>query len=222
MPNGPAMRMLLIATMFFGCTTLAAAQTPAAIVESVKGHVTGAEFMDYVTAGQVIKLGTDGAIVLAYLSSCVRETISGGVVVVGADESKVSLADVTREKILCDGARTQVTNAAAQGGGMAFRNPQHQPAPTVQLTIYGLSPLFEVTEPGTLVVERIDKPGERYETKLSTGSLTKAKFHDLAAANTQLKRGGIYAATLGSHKIVFKVDELAEDSGPLLGRLVRL
>ena len=42
---------------FVGFAGLAAAQAPVAVVEDVQGKVTGAEFMDYVAPGQVIKLG---------------------------------------------------------------------------------------------------------------------------------------------------------------------
>jgi hypothetical protein len=62
----------------------AAAESPVAVVEEVHGKVTGAEFMDYVTPKSVIKIGAGGSIVLSYLKSCRRETISGvGTVIVG-------------------------------------------------------------------------------------------------------------------------------------------
>jgi hypothetical protein len=217
------MRVLALSlTVLLGSTALAPAQMPSAIVESVKGQVAGAEFMDYVTPGQVIKLGANGTIVLAYLASCLRETIIGGVVIVGADESRVSLGDISREKPVCDTAQVKVSDSATSGG-MAFRNsPRRREIVVPQLTIYALSPVIEVTEHGKLLIERVDKPGERYEAMLSKGSLVKERFHDLAAVSTQLKAGGVYAVTLGSRKTVFKVDQLAAPAGPLLGRLVRL
>lgn len=214
------MRVLaLSATALLIWTSATAAQVPTAIVESVKGPVVGAEFMDYVTPGQVIKLGASGSIVVAYLSNCLRETITGGVVIVGQDESRVSLADISREKTMCDQAQPRVP-ANTSGGGMAFRNTRKS-APEGQL-IYSQSPVIEVEEYGQLVIERLDRPGERYEAKLSKESLIKAKFHDLAAANARLKAGGLYVARLGSRKAVFRIDQLAEQGGPLLGRLVRL
>jgi hypothetical protein len=205
-----------------GWTTLAAAQVPSAIVESVDGKVTGVEFLDYVTPGQVIKLGATGTIVLAYLATCVRETITGGVVVVGTDESKASLASINRERVACDTAQPKMIEAATVSGGMAFRNQPRKSEAPPERTIYSLSPLIDVIEPGKLIIERIDRPGERYEATLSADSLVKKRFHDLAAGNTQLKRGGVYAATLGSRKVVFRIDQLAEPTGPLLGRLLRL
>jgi len=213
--------LALASVACLGGAMVALAQTPVAIVESVDGPVSGAEQMEYLAPGQVIKLGASGRIVLAYLSSCMRETITGGVVIVGSDESRTSLADIKSEKILCNTGQAQLAKGTGSGGGMAFRNKQHDEA-TWSVMVYALSPMIEVSEPGLLVIERLDKPGERYETALAKASLVKAKFHDLAGNKIELKRGGVYAATLGAHKVVFKVDELAEATGPLTGRLVRL
>src|SRR5947209_184560 len=88
----------------------AKAEPPAALVEDVQGKVTGAEFMDYVVPGQVIKIGTAGSVVLSYLKSCRREMISGiGTVIVGADESKVHLSTVNDEKVECDAGHAHAT-----------------------------------------------------------------------------------------------------------------
>src|SRR6476646_3443735 len=50
----------------------AAADSPVAVVEDVKGKVTGAEFMDYVTPKAVIKIADGGSVILSYLKSCRR------------------------------------------------------------------------------------------------------------------------------------------------------
>ena len=92
----------------------------------------------------------------------------------------------------------------------------------LRVTLYGVSPMIEVDGPGKLVIERTDKPGEQYEATLSQSSLLKGRFYDLARANTQLKPGGVYLATLGSRKALFKIDPLAAADAPLLGRLLRL
>src|SRR6516165_9551592 len=55
----------------------AADSTGVALVEQVTGSPPGVEFMDYVRAGQIIRLGSHQTIVLAYVSSCLRETITG-------------------------------------------------------------------------------------------------------------------------------------------------
>jgi hypothetical protein len=66
------------------------AQPPAAVVEDVIGTPIGAEFMDYMAPGKIIVLGPKDGVVLAYLQSCWRETITGGSVKFGAEQSEVA------------------------------------------------------------------------------------------------------------------------------------
>src|SRR6201997_1678556 len=83
----------------------ASAQSPAAVVEEVQGNVPGVQFMDYVDPGQVIRLGAHDRIVLGYLKSCWRETISGGTVTVGPEQSEVAGGEVARAKVACEGGK---------------------------------------------------------------------------------------------------------------------
>ena len=204
----------------------AAAQSPVAIVEDVKGKVTGAEFMDYVAPGTVIKLGAEGLVVLGYMSSCIRETIRGGVAIVGTEESRTSLAEVNREKVDCDNKRAQLSDrAATQSAATTFRSitPARQDLAQQQAVVYGLSPVIQLTKPGKLLIERIDVPGERFEAVLNAKMLVKGKFYDLAAAGKSLSPGGTYAVTAGSSRTVFRIDPLARPgASPIVGRLVRL
>src|ERR1700731_4936497 len=98
------MKSIFVAVVgLVGFTGLAPAQTPVAVVEDVQGRVTGAEFMDYVAPGKVIKLGPAGIVVLGYLKSCWRETITGvGTVIVGAEESMVHLGEAKASKVRRD------------------------------------------------------------------------------------------------------------------------
>jgi hypothetical protein len=217
---------IIAAALVAAGVTSAAAQSPAAIVEDVKGKVVGVEFMDYVAPGTVIKLGANGVVVLGYLTSCWRETISGGVAIVGTEESKTSLGEVSREKVGCDTGRAQLSDReATQSAATTFRSiggAKQAPAGSERV-IYGLSPVIELGKPGKLVIERIDLPGERIESAVTAKSLVKGKFYDLAAAGKSLMPGGTYAATLGSQKTVFKVDPMARPGAtPIVGRLVRL
>lgn len=206
--------------------TSSLAQSPVAIVEDVKGKVTGAEFMDYVVPGAVIKLGADGTVVLSYLASCMRETIKGGVAIVGSQESRTSLSDVSREKVSCDNKRAQLSDReATQSAATTFRSidPKKPETAARRPVIYGLSPVIELAQPGRIVIERIDVPGERIEATLNAKALVKGKFYDLAAAGKSLMPGGTYAATVGSRRTEFKVDQLARPgASPVVGRLVRL
>src|SRR5665647_3958530 len=97
----------------FGLAASAAAQAPVAIVEDTQGKVEGVELMDYVAPGKVIKLGPKATVVLGYFKSCWRETIAGGTVVVGTEESLVHLGDVQRVKVECDGGTVQFSDREA-------------------------------------------------------------------------------------------------------------
>lgn len=226
------MKSPIVAAVFvLGSLTSSFAQSPTAIVEDVKGKVTGAEFMDYVRPGTVIKLGGDGTVVLGYMSSCVRETIKGGVAIVGTDESRTSLGQVSRETVDCNGKRAQLSpSQATQSAATTFRSldPAKQAvaattAASAVPVIYGLSPVLELAKPGKVVIERIDQPGERIEANVSAKMLVKGKFYDLAAAGKTLAAGGTYAAVAGSQRTEFRIDPAARPgTSPIVGRLVRL
>ncbi len=218
-----AMMTIVIALAATGqfLSTAVAAERPVALVESVTGRVTGAEFMDYVAAGNVIKLGPTGAIVLGYLGSCWHETITGGTVVIGEEKSTVSEGKLQRVKVECDSAQTQVSEQVRRGAGTVLRGGG-QAVPQPQLTIYGLSPVVEVGAGGPLIIERLDKPRERYEIPPSSTSLLRGRFYDFAKSGKSLAPDGIYVARLGAREIVFKVDPRAKPGeAPMVGRLVR-
>jgi hypothetical protein len=160
------------------------------------------------------------------MKSCWRETITGGTVVVGDEQSMVHLGDVQRVKVDCDGSAVQLSDReASQSAATTFRTvrPDQRTTAPPQLTLYGLSPLVEVKGDGTLVIERIDTQGERYSVPLKSSTLVHGKFYDFAQARQSLTAGGTYAASLGSRKTIFKVDPRATSgSTPIIGRLLRL
>jgi uncharacterized membrane protein YtjA (UPF0391 family) len=220
------MKAIFAATVgFIGVASAAAAQPPVAVVEDVQGKVTGAEFMDYVAPGTVIKLGQSGVVVLGYIKSCLRETISGiGTVIVGTDESMVHLGDVKTSKVRCDASRTRLIDRdAGESAATVVRGMNEKESRTPRLTLFGLSPIFETSGRGKLVVERLDAKGERYEFEIGPASTVRGKFYDFARTGTTLNAGGIYAASSGARRVVFLVDRQAEPgSSAIIGRLVRL
>ncbi|MGY8665828.1 hypothetical protein Q3C01_26220 [Bradyrhizobium sp. UFLA05-109] len=201
------------------------AETPAAIVEDVQGKVDGVEFMDYVAPGKVIKLGPKGTLVLGYLKSCWRETITGGVVLVGAEQSSVQLGDVQRVKVPCDANAAQLSEREAnQSAATTFRNVRvdTKGPPATLTTIYGVSPLIQAKSGGTLVVERTDGKEPTITVPLKSDSLVAGKFYDFAKAGKTLTPGGTYLATLGARRYTFQVDAHATSSAtPIVGRLLR-
>jgi hypothetical protein len=206
-----------------GLIGVAHAQTPVAVVEDVQGKVTGAEVMDYVVPGQVIKLGAGGLVVLGYMKSCWRETISGiGTVIVGTEQSAVHLAEFKADKVACDPSQSQhVGREVGESAAAVVRSLNADSPPP--LVLHGQSPIIATSDRGRLVVERLDVRGERYEIDLTLAAMTRGKFYDFARTKIALKPGGKYSATLKSKQVVFVIDANADPgSGPIIGRLVPL
>ena len=197
---------------------------PTALVEDVKSATADIEFMDYVGVGQVIKLEPKDVLVLSYLKSCEYETITGGTVMVGAEHSDVQGGQIVRAKVLCDGGKIRLSSQqASKSGASAFRlqSADVQPilfarAPVVQL------PSGLTGDNRTLLIERIDRPGERHEFKIGA-DLAGGAFYDLAKLNARLTRGAVYNASLNGHKLTFKIDAKAKSGlTPVVSRLLRL
>jgi hypothetical protein len=214
-----SLKLLILTAASAGMLGSAAAERPVALVEDIHGKVPGIELMDYVTAGQVIKLGPKDSIVLGYMNSCWRETITGGVVTVGEEQSTISAGRIERSKVACDTGQMQRIARAPQSAGTTFRGAPETPRP--QLTIYGLSPVVQVRDGGLLVIERLDKPGDRYEVRIGANAPVRGRIYDFAKSGKSLSADAIYVARLGAQEIVFKVDPLAKPgSTPIIGRLV--
>ena len=218
-------KAMVVIVGVMGLAGSAAAQAPVAVVEEVQGDVTGAEFMDYVVPGKVIKLGAGASVVVGYMKSCRRETINGvGTVIVGEDESKVHLAEVEATRTNCDPAQVHATTRATSDvAASVVRSVGKAATPAgPPLTLYGTSPLVEAKGRGTLVFERLDQKGERQQFDL-TGNQLKGRFYDLAGTSKSLTPGATYAATFASRRVVFRVDPQAKAGPtPIVGRLLRM
>ena len=205
----------------------ALAETPAAIVEDVQGKVDGIAFMDYVAPGKIIKLGPKASVTLSYLKSCQRETISEGVVLVGAEQSTVQLGEVKREKVPCDTNAAKLSEREAnQSAATTFRTMRSDAkgAPPAKLpTLYGVAPLVQAKSGSTLVIERTDGKEPTISVPLKSEIMVGGKFYDFAKAGKTLTPGGSYLAKLGTKRYTFQVDASATSSPtPIVGRLLRL
>jgi hypothetical protein len=208
------------------CGAVVCAAAPVALVEDVRGKVAGVEFMDYVDAGKVIKLGPRDSIVLGYLNSCWRETIAGGTVTVGEEQSAVQDGKVVRSKVPCDTRRMQLSaREATQSAATVVRGlrPDAHAATPPPVTLYGCSPVVEVNQSrGMLVIERVDQLGERYEVGVAGKALLRGRFLDLAKVGVALTPGAHYFANLGSLEAEFVIASDAKAGpGPIVGRLLR-
>lgn len=198
-----------------------AQQKAAAVVEDLSPSVAGIEVFDFLETGRVIKLPANGKITLGYMQSCLRETITGGTITIGAQSSTVSDGKVQQEQLKCAANLALGSSQAGKSGAMVFRRgpgtgktPANVPEPSV--TLLYTAPVFAVEQPGELTIERLDQP----ETVL----VYKAggKLFDLAKAGKPLYAGGIYRAVLHGKATIFRIDPGAADGGgPLLLRLVR-
>ncbi|MDH2350234.1 hypothetical protein QCM80_06005 [Bradyrhizobium sp. SSUT112] len=204
----------------------ALAETPAAIVEDVQGKVDGIAFMDYVAPGKIIKLGPKASITLSYLKSCQRETISEGVVLVGAEQSTVQLGEVKREKVPCDTNAAKLSEREAnQSAATTFRTMRSDAkgVPAKLPTLYGVAPLVQAKSGSTLVIERTDGKEPTISVPLRNDIMIGGKFYDFAKAGKSLTPGGSYLAILGAKRYAFQVDASATSSPtPIVGRLLRL
>jgi hypothetical protein len=214
--------LILAAGAILGFAAGASAQAPVAVVEDVTGGTAGVEFMDYLSPGKVIRLGPGDQLVLGYMKSCWRESIKGGVVTVGTEQSKVEAGSVDRARIKCNGGHMQLSaEQADKSGALSFRTaPKPQAS---QRTIHGLAPIVEVRGGGRLQIERVDQPGERHEFEVPAAKLLRGAFFDLAEAGVSLQPGGQYRVRFASRETTFRVAPDAQAGAvPIIARLVRL
>jgi hypothetical protein len=208
-----------------GVAVAGPAQAPVAVIEDMQGKVTGAELMDYVVPGQVIKLNAGSSIVIGYMKSCWRETISGiGTVIVGTEQSQVHLAEFKAGKVPCDATQAErINKEAGESAATVVRSLKDDLKGPQPLVLHGQSPILATSERGKLVVERLDVKGERYDIDLAKAQPSRGKFYDLAKSKISLKPGGAYSMTVNSKTVAFVVDSGATPgAGPVIGRLVTL
>lgn len=203
-----------------------AAAGQVALVESVTGNPAGVALMDYLDTGKTIVLGPREGVVLSYMSSCIRETITGGTVTVGVDQSEAQGGKIQRSKVSCDAGKMVLTSIqSAQFGGRIFRSaPAVNGSPREpQLTLYGRSPIVEMKAPGRLLVERIDQGSENFMVDVAADQLMHGRFYDFAKWGRHLAAGGLYRLSGGGQEIIFRIDPAAKSgSTPIMGRLLRL
>lgn len=213
--------VISIAGAIFSASALAQGAKPVALVEEVAGRVAGVSEMDYMAAGQVIQLTPRDRVVLSYLNSCNRETITGGTITVGAEKSDVRNGDIRRETIACDAGRLRLSpQQAATSGVMVFRRVPGQSQ--AEITIHGRSPVVQGIGAGPVVIQRTDRSSDPVAVNVTADMLRKRAV-DLAQIGVRLEPGGVYSLTAGERSIAFRVAPDARgDRGPILGRLLRL
>ena len=104
-PNETLMRRFIYITLLalYAVTIQSASASDiVAIVEDSEGNTGDVQLFDMLEVGWEIEIGAGGRLVLGYLRSCWRETIAGGRVTIGTEQSTVKLGRVFRELVECD------------------------------------------------------------------------------------------------------------------------
>ena len=201
-----------------------------ALVEEADAGV-GVERFDYLEAGQKIELREGQRIVVSYLRSCWRETIRGGVVLIGRETSTVTGGSLERERVQCSGTALRLEPGEGQHSAvMVFRAPAKLALTrslggqiTIRTVLFGSSPILELPGGARVAIERMDAEGERYEIEVPRGKTAAECRYDMARAGQALAPGGLYRASWGTRSILFAVHGNAQPGAALaLGRLLRL
>ncbi|MEQ9489192.1 MAG: hypothetical protein RIM72_09405 [Alphaproteobacteria bacterium] len=213
-------KVALIAGAALSLTGLPAFAEPTALVEDITTDRNDVQLMDYLEPGMVIELAPDETLTVGYLLSCVQETITGGRVTIGEDESVVSGGAVETEQVDCDGGPivAAVGGAEVEAGAAAFRAGSAKELPLPDRIIFGLSPIVKLSaDAPSLTLSRLDEE----ETEQSIPA--SGRIIDFEKIGLVLAHGGTYTLTAGEKGMVFKVSRLAEKSGvPPVARLLPL
>lgn len=208
-------RMIAGAVLGLAYTASAHAAEPTALVEEVNAGSSDVVVMQFLAPEETISLGAGGEIVLSYLGSCVRETITGGKVTIGEHQSIIADGTVVREKVNCDTDQLVLTSNQAKESGVVTFRAAVGGDPVV--TVYGTKPVFVFENaPAQIVLERRDLRSRK------TTIEPDGRVLDLADTGVSLFPGGIYRARGGGKSVTIRVDSSARASHvPVISRLVR-
>jgi len=208
---------ILVIAAFLGTTCVSYAGEPAAIVEDASGTASGLRQMELLEVGRVITLSGNETLILGYLRSCVRETITGGHITIGEDESTVIDGSRQTEEVDCDGGTVARSNSNAVAGAVFRKGRKGQKLPKPNWTVFGARPMIRVPNNSSFIkFERLDKEEPSIKVAAKSG------WADCASAGITLTPSGLYVLTYGKKFSILKVSPLAEKDTALLSRLVLL
>ena len=218
-PAGLAVIMIVL-----GASAQAPAQTdeqprPVAIIEAFDDGSGRDRAFEILKQDTVLKLGTSGTAVIGYFQSCIQETIEGGVVTIGLEQSKIRGGIVTRERAECDGSKLVLTPEQLAASAVTVdRGPDGVSVPGV-VTVYSTKPYIMLKDPGaTVVVRRADVAGE--PTAIETVKIGASR--NIHVPKKPLHPGAVYRVTAGDEllsKVVYGFVMRRRDPGVLHSRI---
>jgi hypothetical protein len=218
-PRTPAALPAAIALACALALPARAAEPTSAMVESLSKPVAGVAEMDYLAPGRTVTLPPDGILVLDYLASCTRETITGGTVHIGPEASTVEHGHLVRHRMECDGNDLQLAARQSDVGGVAVYRGIGREKPS--LTLRGTMPIILARGSGPILIERLDESEPVRD--LAASAAGGRAVVDLASTQTELTAGGIYRVSQGKRSVVVKIaEDAAPGALPLMQRMLPL
>ena len=201
-------------------------RSPVAIVEDIQGKVTGAEFMDYVTPKRSSRSKAT-LLILSYLKSCRRETISGIGTVTSAprEQRRSRRRQGARRPIAIPARRMRPQGRPASRRHVVRSVDARQKGCPARAAAHALRRLAAGGGQGPRHAGRTaPRPCRASASRLiSAATSSRAGSSISPAQNVALDPGGLYAATFKSSEIVFRVDPQAKPGAtPIVGRLLRI
>ncbi len=100
-----------------------AADSPVALIEDAVNAPASVQVFDYVYPGDVIELGSDGSITLAFFETCAVQTVRGGRAVIGEQRAQVQGGASETDERPCRGAQLVVAEAGEAAAAVKRLSP---------------------------------------------------------------------------------------------------
>lgn len=165
--------------------------------------------LDRLPAGTEFSLEASETMILAYPRSCIRETITGGKVTIGAEQSEVAGGEVVREEVkTCPEPRLALTAAESQESAtIAFRGGTRY--------LFTQTPLL-ASRKGNLRIAIFEGETLVREIKAADGVRTL----DLAVEKLELEPGKAYRVQSDTNTVLIEIDAGAKSGGDFPTRYV--
>ncbi|WP_374312724.1 hypothetical protein [Dongia sp.] len=184
----------VVAVILSGHSSEAAPKAVAIVENSARNEGLGQAF-DMLPENTILDLAQGETIVLGYLKSCVRETITGGKVTVGLKESAVEGGTVAREKTECTETRLALTaDESQQSATIAFRGQIKH--------IFTRQPIIIARKSAGVIIEPING-GETWKIE------PKNERIDFQAAKLEMQPGVAYRVKGFTQTVIVEVDRNA-------------
>ncbi|WP_374650617.1 hypothetical protein [Dongia sp.] len=190
---------LVVAAMLIlpGHAAVAAPKAVAIVDESPRTEGPG-QIFEMLPENTILDLAAGETIVLGYLKSCVRETITGGRVTVGPKESVVEGGKVIREKTQCTETHLALTaDESQQSATIAFRGQIKY--------IFTRQPIIIARKSAGVIIEPVNG-GETWKIEPENGRV------DFQAVKLEMQPGAAYRVKGFTQTVIVEVDQNATNA----------